>query len=463
MPQQRMNTRDRLRAVEDSVQARFKRMRKRLLPILQTGIASGFAYWVSKDLIGHQRPFFAPISVVIIIGMTGGDRISKAWDIAVGCVLGVLIGDLFLYRLGEGGWQIALIVSLSLLIASFFSSSQLMNNQVAIGGILIATIMPPGAAVTGIDRTVDAFVGCAVALATLALIPQTPMNDARAEISKVMSLVSSVLDDVASGLRAGNPGCINEALDAIRGSQSRIDSMAAAIQSGEESTKLSPFLWGSRRYIQSMGRVIPPVDNAVRTTRVLARRALVLCEDGDRATEEQIELLDALSQVCLEISELYEVRSSQTQATAIPRLVNELRAIAQRSGMDALAGPGAAEAAPGATPAADAAAEGTAGNAAAETTPAAGTASAAAPATGSAAVAAPATGTTAAAAAAPGTTAETTPHPEPVLSSYALLAQTRSLTVDLLQICGMSRESALAALAPTSKTPHFEPETFDLG
>lgn len=417
-----MNTRDRLRAVEDSVQARFKRMRKRLLPILQTGVASGFSYWVSKELIGHPRPFFAPISVVIIIGMTGGDRISKAWDIAVGCVLGVLIGDLFLYRLGEGGWQIALIVSLSLLIASFFSSSQLMNNQVAIGGILIATIMPPGAEVTGIDRTVDAFVGCTIALVTLALIPQTPMNDARAEISKVMSLVSSVLDDVATGLRTGNPDCINEALDAIRGSQSRIDSMAAAIQSGEESTKLSPFLWGSRRYIQSMGRVIPPVDNAVRTTRVLARRALVLCEDGDGATEEQIELLDALSQVCLEISELYEVRSSQTQATAIPRLVNELRAIAQRSGVDALVGPGAAPAEPAGTEAVG--------------TEAVGSSKAAIPAA---------------------------PHPEPVLSSYALLAQTRSLTVDLLQICGMSRESALAALAPTSKTPHFEPETFDLG
>ena len=51
---------------------------------------------------------------------------------------------------------------------------------------------------------------------------------------------------------------------------------------------------------------------------------------------------------------------------------------------------------------------------------------------------------------------------EPVLSAYALLAQSRSLTVDLLQICGMSRESALAALAPTSKTPRYQPETFDL-
>ena len=49
-----------------------------------------------------------------------------------------------------------------------------------------------------------------------------------------------------------------------------------------------------------------------------------------------------------------------------------------------------------------------------------------------------------------------------VLSAYAILAQTRSLIVDMLQICGMSRESALAALAPTSHTPRYPPETFDL-
>lgn len=394
-----MNTRDRLRAVDKSLQARLKRVRKRLLPILQTGIAAGLAYWISKDLIGHAQPFFAPIAVVLIIGMSGGDRITKAGDIAFGCMIGVLVGDLLFYRLGEGGWQIALIVSGSLLIASFFSKSPLLNNQVAIGSILIATIMPPGAEVTGIDRTIDAFVGCAVAMVTLALIPQAPMSSARNEIANVMSLMSSVLDDVAAGLKSRDPACIREALDLIRGSQSRIDSMAAAIQSGEESTRISPFLWGSRRYINSMGRVIPPVDNAIRTTRVLARRALVLCEDSDTVTNRQIEIIDALASVCLEIAEVYEVNSTRTQATVIPRQVNELRALAQTAGMEVVEG---------------------GGDSGIELVDA------------------------------------------PVLSAYAILAQTRSLIVDLLQICGMSRESALAALAPTSPTPHVPPEEFDL-
>ena len=388
MAKQRMGTRERLQQVDKSVQARLKRVRKRLLPILQIGLAAGLAYFLARDVAGHPRPFFAPISVVIIIGMTGGDRVSKSLDMALGCILGVLVGDLIFYRLGDGGWQIAVIVAGSLLIASFLSSSILVNNQAAIGAILIATIMPPDAEVTGIDRTVDAIIGCLVALATIALIPQAPMQSARAEVSKVLGIMSSVLDDVSDGLRDNDPASIDEALDLIRGTQTGIDDLAAAIKAGQETSRVSPFLWGTRRYINSLARVIPPVDNAVRTTRVLARRAGVLADDNDSATTAQIQLLDTLSQVCLELSEVYDVNSRVTQATVIPKCVNELRQAAQEAGMDVIPEDG-------------------------------------------------------------------------VLSAYAVLAQTRSLIVDLLMVCGMSNESALAALAPTSKTPKVEPEAFD--
>ncbi|WP_254868204.1 aromatic acid exporter family protein [Corynebacterium sp. Marseille-P4321] len=393
---QRMSTRERLQQVDKSLQSRFKRVRKRLLPILQTGLAAGLAYWLAHSVVGHPQPFFAPISVVIIVGMSGGDRLTKSLDMALGCILGVLVGDLLFYRLGDGGWQIAVIVAGSLLIASFFSKSVLVNNQAAIGAILIATIMPPDAEVTGIDRTVDAFIGCAVAIATIALIPQAPLASARAEVSKVMGIMSSVLDDVADGLRDRDPKIIDEALDLIRGSQTGIDDLAAAVKSGEEASTVSPFLWGQRRYMQSLSRVIPPVDNSVRTTRVLARRARVLVEDNDTVSDTQVEILDSLAHVCLELSEVYDVNSRQAQAQVIPQCVNDLRAAAQRAGMDVV------------------------------------------------------------------TDNPNTPDgADPVLSAYAILAQTRSLIVDLLQVCGMSRESALAALAPTSTTPRYKPESFD--
>lgn len=387
MAKERMGTRARLKAVDLSLQARLNRVRSRLIPIAQTAVAAGVAYFIAHSIFGHPQPFFAPISVIIVVGLTGGERISKAWDISVGCVLGVLAGDLLFYRLGAGAWQIAVIVGGSLLIASFFSRSQLVNNQVAIGSVLIATIMPPGGEVTGIDRTIDAFVGAAMAMLSVALIPQGPVSRARREVAKVMELMSSVLDDVAAGLKRGDPDVIEEALRSIRSTQSDIDAMSSALAMGVESTKLSPFLWGSRRYVHSLGMVIPPVEMCVRTTRVLARRALTLCGDSDTVTPGQVELIDALAKACLDISEVYEVDSTKAQSVVIPRIVNELRVLGGRAGMQLI-------------------------------------------------------------------------PDDAVLSAYVILAQSRSLIVDLLQVCGMSAESATAVLVPTSSHPKYPPELY---
>ena len=51
---------------------------------------------------------------------------------------------------------------------------------------------------------------------------------------------------------------------------------------------------------------------------------------------------------------------------------------------------------------------------------------------------------------------------DPVLSEYAILSQVRFLTVDLLMVSGMSRESAAAVLAPTSSTPAYPPEVWEI-
>ena len=46
------------------------------------------------------------------------------------------------------------------------------------------------------------------------------------------------------------------------------------------------------------------------------------------------------------------------------------------------------------------------------------------------------------------------------LSAYMILGQTRSLVVDMLMVCGLSRESAVAHLVPTSQHPAYPPEVW---
>lgn len=388
MAKERMRTRERLHALENSLHSRVKRLRKRLLSIVQISVAAGLAYLVAQELLGHDMPFFAPISVIIVVGLSGGDRVKRAFEMSLGCVAGVLVGDLLAVTLGQGWWQITVMVAIAMAVAALLSKAPLVSNQVAIGTVLIATIMPPGAETTGVDRTLDALIGSALGLLTVALIPTSALATVRQEVSNVMALAASVLSDVADGLKERDSELIREALMEVRGSQGSVDALLNAAKSSRESTQISPLMWSSRRYVRSIDRILTPVDNTVRSVRVLARRALVLTMDKEDATEEQIEIIDELSDITLDISNLYEARSELQEAEEIPDLVHRLRVLGARAEMS-VAGEDA------------------------------------------------------------------------VLSAYSILAQSRSLIVDLLQVCGMSRDSAVATLAPTSDTPAIPPEVWE--
>ncbi|MBC3185772.1 aromatic acid exporter family protein [Corynebacterium sp. zg-331] len=392
MAKQKMSTLARLRTVDQSLHSRTIRVRKRAWPIVQSAIAAGLAFWVAHRLFGHPVPFFAPIAAVIILGLEGGDRLKRAVEMSIGCVVGVALGDLLFYYLGPGAWQISVAVAISLLLASFISSSPLVNNQAAIGSILIATIMPPGtvSVLTGTGstgRVVDAMIGSAVGILVVAFIPSDPLNAGRQEISNVLGIASSVLQDVSQALCTGDLELMEDTLAAVRGTQGTINAMLAAAKTGRESTTLSPLMWRNWRRIRTLERLLIPVDNSIRNVRVLARRAQVLIEDGDVVSPAQVRIIDELSDVALQLSEMYERGAELDEAREIPVLVNQLRRLGGGVSMAVVE--------------------------------------------------------------------------NRVLSAHVVLAQSRSLIVDFLQICGMSRESALAVLVPTSATPAYLPEVWE--
>jgi uncharacterized membrane protein YgaE (UPF0421/DUF939 family) len=382
----KINTRERLQVIEHSLRSRVNRVRTRFPYIVQATIGAGLAYWVAHDFVGHPQPFFAPMSVVIILGLSGGDRLSRSFEMAIGGVLGVALGDLLFHSTsGTGPLQITLIVLVALILGSILTKSVLVSNQIVIGSILIATILPPDVSNGGLERAIDALIGCVIGIITIALLPNSPLTNGRNEISKVLAIISSVLDDVVEGLRERDSAIIDQAMDAVNNSQAEINSMLAAAKSGKEVTNVSPLMWSSRRQLRSFERMLEPVGNCVRLVQVLARRAGVLCEDGDKVSEKQIELLEELADIALGLSTVYQKNTKVIEAQEIPALINRLREVSAGSGTEVL-------------------------------------------------------------------------DKHSVLSAYAILAQTRSVAVDLMIVCGMSRESAVAQLKPTSKNPAFPPE-----
>ena len=53
-------------------------------PILQSAVAAALAWLVATELLGHQQPFFAPVSALITLGLTVGERRRRAVEIAIG-------------------------------------------------------------------------------------------------------------------------------------------------------------------------------------------------------------------------------------------------------------------------------------------------------------------------------------------------------------------------------------------
>lgn len=353
--------------------------------IVQLGLAAGMSYWTALRLFHHPMPFFAPMATIIVLSTTGGDRVRRSFELVLGVTVGVLLGDLLISLVGTGVWQIAVGVVVSVTAVMFIDRGVLAANQAAFASVLIATIFPPGTD-GGFERASDALIGGVIGVIMMGLVPKSPLKDGRREIAKILGIISEVLEEVSQALIERNPHQVSDALERARESQSAINSMIVAAHTGKEVVNTSPLLWRRRRELNSILRVLMPVDNAMRSTRVLARRASVLLDDRLEASQTQIEMLSELAEVTHELSNVFFFQSDSALSPKMPELTVQLRKIA------ALTDPAIVD-----------------------------------------------------------------PYS---FHGVMLLGQTRSLVVDLLQVCGLSRTSAVATLVPTAETPAVPPEVW---
>lgn len=354
--------------------------------ILQLGFAAGLSYWTALHLFKHALPFFAPMATIIVLSTQGGDRVRKSVELILGVAVGVVLGDILITFVGTGVWQIAVGVILSVTAVMFIDRGVLAANQAAFASVLIATIFPPGTS-GGIDRALDALIGGAIGIAVMGLVPKSPLKDGRREIARILAIISEVLEEVAEALTDDDIHQVSDALERARGSQAAINTMIAAANTGKEVIATSPLMWRRRRELRSILRVLRPVDNAMRTTRVLVRRAGVLLDDHSTVSQQQIIMLFELADISHELSEVYYHQPDAALSPHIPDLVVRLRKLAAQADPKVVS-------------------------------------------------------------------------PE-VFSGLMVMGQTRSLIVDLLQVCGLSRHSAVAALIPTVENPGIPPETWE--
>lgn len=230
-----------------------RRVRASWLPILQCSMAAGLALWVAGDLVGHTRPFFAPIAAVLSLGMSLNSRLRRTAELVVGVSIGVLVGDLLIARIGSGLWQLVLVVALALVVAVFTDGGTLFVNQAAVSAVLVTTLLPP-TETGGIDRCIDALIGGLAGILVAAVIPAHPVRIVR-------RVARRVLDDLVT--------------------QAVIDELRTAVSSAGEVVTVSPMHRLRRAMLRRYRTLAERADYAHRNARVLARRAMTAIEDGE--------------------------------------------------------------------------------------------------------------------------------------------------------------------------------------
>ncbi|MFE3448893.1 FUSC family protein [Nonomuraea sp. NPDC059194] len=262
------------------VRGRMDRLALMAPSIAQCALAAALAWLVAKDVLGHPRPFFAPIAVVICIGVGLGARLRRVAELVVGVGLGVGVGDLLVSQIGSGPWQIALVVALAMVVAVLLDSGSLIVTQAASSAVLVATLLPPSGT-GGLDRMVDALLGGVLGIAAVALMPASTTGIAHRHAAAALEALAAALHDTAEAVEKSDPELAAAALEEARGTQKTIEQFAEALQTSREIITISPLLRGRRReLLLRYETAATPVDHALRNARVLARRALVALDQG---------------------------------------------------------------------------------------------------------------------------------------------------------------------------------------
>ncbi|GAA1796616.1 aromatic acid exporter family protein [Planosporangium flavigriseum] len=273
---------------------RLNRVRDNAILVVQAGLAAGLAWFVAHDLVGHDRPFFAPIAAVIPLGAALGHRIRRVVELTIGVAVGVLVGDVLIYLIGTGPLQIATVVALAVAIALFVRGSPILIIQSASSAVLVATVQPP---TTGLayPRFVDALIGGAIGLlVTALLLPPNPLTVVHREAEPLLRAIADGFEGVAAALDTRDLAAAEEVLERLRATNAELTAYSDALAASREAVRLSPLWWRYRHRLAQYAESAPELDRVTRNARVLARRAVALLRDEEPVPTELLAAVEAL-------------------------------------------------------------------------------------------------------------------------------------------------------------------------
>jgi uncharacterized membrane protein YgaE (UPF0421/DUF939 family) len=233
--------------------AALKRLRGRLFNLLQTSVASGLAWYLAHDVLGHPQAFFAPIASAVCLSISNVLRAQRAIQMMIGVTMGIGIGTVAQWLLGPGAVPItvATLIALSLAVLigqGFIGQGMMFANQTVVSAILVLALYRSG---VGWERIYDALIGgCLAIVFAVLLFPADPLKvlrRARIGVLRILQAVLSRTAEVAAGRRVPPPDWPLSAVDRVH---EQLGGLIQARATARQAVRLSPRRWGLRNSVQ---------------------------------------------------------------------------------------------------------------------------------------------------------------------------------------------------------------------
>jgi uncharacterized membrane protein YgaE (UPF0421/DUF939 family) len=307
------------------VTSRYRRLLSRLFFIVQCGLGAALAWWIAADVLHHTRPFFAPVTAIICLGMSFGQRLRRVGEVMIGVAVGVFTGDVFVHFFGSGVWQIAVVVVLAMTIASLLGAGLLLTTQAGVQSVIVTTLVAaPGQAFT---RWVDAVIGGVVALVFTLFAPAGPLRRPRQQAALVVREISGILGDAARAVRQGDSDLASATLGRARASEAMLTELRQLSAEGIAVVRLSPFRRRHLPGVQAIADLLEPLDRAIRNLRVLVRRAAIATWRDEPVPTAYLQLIGALAETTSDMAAELEQRRLPTNARVGLHRIAELSAV----------------------------------------------------------------------------------------------------------------------------------------
>ena len=246
--------------------------------IIQIVLAATASFAFSHLVLGHTNPIFSVTVVITALGFTRDARPRRILSTAIGMVTGIALSEVLLLLIGQGVWQMSLVLLIALTSARFITGSAAFALTVGIQAMLVYIMpAPEGGAFI---RSLDGVIGGATALLFTAIIPRDPRGLANKDANRLFDIFLDSLEALKLAVRNVDVAVVDEALTRVRRSQPLVDNWRMSLDSAIAISRISPFLRKYRDELSGQVRLMRGMDLATRNLRVVVRRVDFLVRDG---------------------------------------------------------------------------------------------------------------------------------------------------------------------------------------